>query len=206
MAVYRAFTVSSGTVEEGARVDRLNLKGAGIEIPAILIGQSGRGRSLGVLPVRLTNNQHKGWQDEKGAEVFFAEVGQTKAGKPKLLSRTAADSEEKIIVIFRTKIGFRGSNSHTGDRTGETREEYGEEYPIFSEFPGEIIAEGVIAQGGAGRMGSGHQLIAVMPKGIVFRTGYGGRLYGAPSAHYYKWDGKQLIAVTWEEREVSDIF
>jgi hypothetical protein len=41
-------------------------------------------------------------------------------------------------------------------------------------------------------MGSGSQYIATMPKDVVFRTSYSGRLYGAPSAHYYVWTGERL--------------
>ena len=76
----------------------------------------------------------------------------------------------------------------------------------FHPFPGEILCEGIIAQGDAGRMGSGEQLVAVIPKNIVFRTGYSGRLYGYPSEHYYIFRDGQLLAVTREERELSDIF
>ena len=77
---------------------------------------------------------------------------------------------------------------------------------FFGDFPGKIIASGHVAQGAAGRAGGGEQLIAVMPKDIVFRTGYSGRLYGGPAAHYYKWDGERLLAATWEERAASDLF
>ena len=130
-----------------------------------------------------------------------------------------ADTTEKCICIFRTKIGFRGGNSHTGDRKEEywvpnwfwrsdllalgkeLKERYTKEEAIsiveelnssyqwdaiferkleFHPFPGEILCKGIIAQGQAGRMGSGEQLVAVMPRGVVFRTGYSGRLYGAP--------------------------
>ena len=76
----------------------------------------------------------------------------------------------------------------------------------FYPFPGEILCEGKIAQGHAGRMGSGSQLVAIMPAGIVFRTGYSGRLYGAPSAHYYVYRDGQILSATWEEREVAEIF
>jgi hypothetical protein len=73
-------------------------------------------------------------------------------------------------------------------------------------FPGEIIAEGTIAQGDAGRAGSGDQIVALMPHGVVFRTGYSRRRYGKPSAHYYVFDGEKILAATREEREASDIF
>jgi hypothetical protein len=207
MATYKVYTVSSGSVREGAVVEKLTLKGAGVDIPAIIVGEEGRGRERGVLPVQLTNGQYKEWQEKGSVEIRAAEVGQTKAGKPKLFAKKNADTDEKIICVFLTKIGFRGSNSHTGDRTGETtKDSWGDEHPVFAQFPGEVLVKGVIAQGAAGRMGSGEQLVAVMPKGIVFRTGYGGRLYGAPSAHYYIWDGEQLLSATWEERTAADLF
>jgi len=215
----KVFTIEKGVVTEGARVENLHLKGAGIDIPVIKIGEEGRGRRLEVVAVAGKN---------AGEQLMFAEIGQTKSGKPKLLAREEAGTDEKIIVVFRTPIGFRGGNSHTGDRIGwscaSCRVERDEEVPKtcprcgaldggtlgpkikFAPFPGEIIAQGVIAQGDAGNMGSGDQLVAVMLKGVVFSTGYTGRLYGAPLAHYYMWDGKQLLSATWEEWQVADLF
>ena len=205
--MYSIYTIQSGEVSEGAKVSSLTLKSAEITIPAIIIGEQGRGRSRGVLPVQLPNGLYKEWQEKGSVTINAAEVGQTKAGKPKLFVKNGPDTNEKIIVVFRTKIGFRGSNSHTGDRTGEKEKDcWGTEHLKFRPFPGEILTIGIIAQGDAGRMGSGQQLVAVMPKDVVFRTSYSGRLYGFPSAHYYKWDGQRLLALTWEEREASDLF
>lgn len=76
----------------------------------------------------------------------------------------------------------------------------------FHPFPGEIICTGIIAQGAAGRAGSGEQLVAVLPANTVFRTGYSGRLYGSPSAHYYIFRNGQVLSATWKEREVLDVF
>lgn len=245
----KIFTVENGKVTEGACVNSFTLKGAGVTIPAILIGEEGRGRELGVLPVQLLPEQYKEWQEEGRTYIHSAKIGTTKAGKPKLSQTEGADTTEKCICVFRTQIGFRGSNSHTGDRKDEywvrdwynslplpesapekeryTREEVeaivaaitppekkgiwrwdaGFERKIeFRPFPGEIICEGIIAQGQAGRMGSGEQLVAILPADTVFRTSYSGRLYGAPPAHYYVYKDGQLLSATWEEREVSDIF
>ena len=247
----KIFTIENGKVTEGAKVDSFTLKGAGVSIPAIIIGEEGRGRKLGVLPVQLLPEQYKEWKENGYVYIHSATVGATKAGKPKLFQTEDVDTTEKCICVFRTQIGFRGTNEHTGDRKEEywvrewyasfpesvpmkeryTREEvqrYSREYLTarypgkdisqyspnagfkrvldFYPFPGEILCEGIIAQGQAGRMGSGSQLVAVMPAGIVFRTGYSGRLYGAPSAHYYVYRHGQLLSATWEEREVSDIF
>lgn len=245
----KIFTIQSGEVTEGVRVDSFALKGAGIAIPAVVIGEEGRGRKLGILPVQLLPEQYKEWQENGYTYIHFATVGTTKAGKPKLFQVEDADTQEKCICIFKTKIGYRGSNSHTGDRKEEywvinrfwrsdlsalgkeLKEKYTEEEAIkiaeelntsqnssyqwdviferkleFHPFPGEILCEGVIAQGDAGRMGSGKQLVAILPADIVFRTGYSGRLYGQPAAHYYIFRDGELLSVTWEERAISDIF
>jgi hypothetical protein len=261
MRKMKVFTIQSGDVFEGARVESFTLKGAGVTIPAIIIGEEGRGRELGVLPVQLLPDNYKKWQEEGYVYIYSAEIGQTKAGKPKLLETEDADTTGKCICIFWTMIGYRGSNSHTGDirceywvpnwlwRSSfndlvkvylgrEVSEKYTKEEAMkiieelnstvpeevkfprkkyifdaiftkkreFDPFPGEIISTGIIAQGDAGRMGSGEQFVAIMPEGIVFRTGYSGRLYGYPAEHYYIFRDGQLLATTWEEREVTDIF
>jgi len=250
----KIFTIDSGDVTEGVRVESFTLKGAGISIPAVIIGEEGRGRELGVLPVQLLPESYAEWQEKGYTHIHSAEIGATKAGKPKLFQTENADTLEKCICVFRTMIGFRGGNSHTGDRKDEywirdkrlvyfpwenvpkkdryTREEVeaivasikenlppdywqkdfwrwdaGFERKLeFHPFPGEIICEGIIAQGDAGRVGSGRQLVAILPADVVFRTGYSGRLYGQPGAHYYIYRDGQVLAATWEEREISDIF
>ena len=206
---YRVFTIESGSVKEGAVVETLHLKGAGIDIPAIFVGEQGRGRERGVLPVQIPSALQAEWKEKGQVRIASAEVGTTKAGKPKLYARVGEgiDAGDRVICVFRTKIGFRGGNSHTGDRTGETKKgAFGDEHITFLDFPGETLVSGCIAQGMAGRMGGGEQSVATMPKGVVFRTGYSGRLYGSPSAHYYLWNGERLLAVTWDERVTSDIF
>ena len=247
----KIFTIENGKVTEGVRVDSFTLKGAGVTIPAIIIGEEGRGRKLGVLPVQLLPDSYKESQEKGYVNIHSAEVGETKTGKPKLFQTEDADTTEKCVCVFRTKIGFRGGNSHTGDRkkeywirdwfinlpesvpmkeryTWEEVQRYSQEYLKarypgedisqyspnagfrrvldFYPFPGEILCDGIIAQGQAGRMGSGSQLIAIMPEDIVFRTGYSGRLYGAPSAHYYVYRNGRLLSATWDEREVSGVF
>ncbi|HHW90711.1 MAG TPA: hypothetical protein GX745_07420 [Clostridiales bacterium] len=247
----KIFTVESGKVTEGVKVDSFTLKGARVTIPTIIVGEEGRGRELGILPVQLLPDTYKKWQEEGYVYIHFATVGATMAGKPKLFQVEDADTTEKCICVFETMIGFRGGNSHTGDKkeeywvpesfasfpesvpskeryTWEEVERYGREYlkarhpgedidryspdiafnrkVSYHSFPGEILSSGVIAQGDAGRMGSGDQYVAILPADTVFRTAYSGRLYGQPSEHYYIYREGQLLAVTREERELSDIF
>ena len=244
----KIFTIESGEVVEGVRVDSFTLKGAGVSIPAILIGEEGRGRELGVIPVHLLPEQYKEWKEKGYTHIHSAEVGETKSGKPKLFQTEDVDTLEKCICVFRTEIGVRGSNSHTGDLKDEywvphrswksdvlalgEKERYAKKEAIsiakeldssepwddimfeviferkleFHPFPGEILCKGIIAHGMAGRAASGEQLVAILPANTVFRTGYSGRLYGAPAAHYYIFRNGQLLAATWKEREVTEVF
>jgi hypothetical protein len=209
MTVHRIFTISAGTVQDGTLVQSFSVSGGAVTIPAVLVGEQGRGRSLGVLPVQLPNQLHTQWQQRGQVTIRAAQIGQTRSGRPKLIvpHEDLAPDDSRIIAVLRTPIGFRGGNEHTGDRTGEsTRNVWGEEVPVFRPFPGEVLLEGIIAQGAAGRAGSGRQLVALIPRGVVFRTGYSGRLYGGPRAHYYLWDGERLLAATWDERQVADLF
>ena len=263
-ASYRIVSAANGKVSVGAEVENLTLQGAGVTIPAVMVGEEGRGRERGVVPVAnppmipcpnrgqgvygwgirdkcptcgeglvgvVNRNNHPDAGDTPG-RLLAASIGQTRAGKPKFVAAEQATTDEKIIVVLRTPIGFRGSNAHTGDRAGwdctapgcrasgpETNlpkvcpacgaaEDHWSGGPesVFSPFPGEIIAQGRIAQGDAGRAGSGRQIIALVPKNTVFRTEYTGRLYGGPAAHYYVWTGEKILAATWTERATADLF
>ena len=227
----KVFTVRNGSVSEGAKVERFALKGAGVEIDAVVVGEEGRGRERGILPVQGQTTD--GWVD-------FATVGQTKADKPKLISQAEAGDLSACLVVFRTKGGYRGGAEHTAaverwraehqyavpreggavgvewkwekisgvkDEVRAWARERGLKEIIrygHMDFPGEVICRGVIAQGDAGRMGHNEQIVAVVPKGVWFRTAYTGRLYGEPDAHFYVFDGERLIAVTEEEYQGSE--
>jgi len=158
----------------------------------------------------LLPDSFREWQENEYVEMDAAQLGQTKAGKPKLLQKESSETTEKCLVVFLTGIGFRGGNCHTGDRV-EQREEknyLGESVikNIFAEFPGTWLSEGFIAQGAAGRMGGGRQGVAVIPVNNVFRTAYSGRLYGGPAAHYYIYNAGAILAATSQEREIADLF
>lgn len=193
--MYAVFTVRSGQIEAGATVQRFAFQSGGVAIAAILIGETGRGRSLGVLPVA-------GPAPEQPFKLMAAAVGETRSGKPRLIPAQAVTDQSAAVLVLPTPIGYRGGNNHTGDRTGT-----GEDGKAlgFEPFPGRELARGRIAQGDAGGMGSGDQLVVLMPRGVVFRTSYSGRLYGGPAAHYYMFDGATVRAVTWDERELCDM-
>lgn len=192
----KVFTISSGKVSEGAVIGEVKIESAGIIFKAISVGEIGRGRKLYTLPV----DEKACMDDGKELKIFNAELGKTQSGKPKLFAEKEVDNS-RCVIVFRTRFGFRGSNGHTGDRVGMNGDQ-----PIFGPFPGEIIGEGRTAEGIAGRMSGGVQIIAVVPRDVVFRTFYTGRLYGASPSHYYLFDGEKILAVTWEQRVNSDIF
>jgi hypothetical protein len=196
------FTLSNGKATQGATISTALVAGGTVKLPVVQVGEVGRGRKLSYLPVQLLDN--KAYLDGETVTITRASVGTTKNGGKKLIEvGPLSYNGDSCIVILRTHIGFRGGNSHTGDRegTGEDGKATG-----FLPFPGEILTEGRIAQGDAGNMGSGAQLIVVMPKGVVWRTSYSGRLYGAPGAHYHVFDGTSITSLTWEERVASDLF
>jgi len=175
--VLRIFTISGPRIEDGAEVQELTLS-SGEKIPAILVGEKGRGRSLGVLPVVGVR---------PGERIYAAQVGQTSSGKPKLLAASLENAvPAPAILVLRTGIGFRGGNSHEGEFMS--------------------IVRGVIAQGAAGRMGWGEQLVVLIPQEKVLKVRRTGRLYGAPPEyHYILREGKVLVA-TPQERELAEIF
>ena len=175
--VLRIWTAFGPTVEDGAEVSEFALS-SGVKIAAVLVGERGRGRELGVLPVVGVR---------AGERIYAAQMGWTAAGKPKLISAPAAAAvQSPAIVVFRTGIGFRGGNAHEG------------------EF--QVIAKGSIAQGAAGRMGWGEQLVVLLLEGKEVKVKRTGRLYGAPPEYHYLLSGGKLLVATPEEREVAEVF
>lgn len=230
----KVFTVEEKDIMNGAKVETFDLRTAEVKIPAIIVGEEGRGRKLGVLPVKLTPEKYQEWKEKGEVMIYEATLGKTKSGAYKLLP--PGEGEERLdyfIGVFRTPIGFRGSNSYTGDKTGkwvvqfplwkeklkkfDTKKE-AEQYqketslyvseicPEYFPWPGENLVEGIIAQGIAGYMGSGKQLVSLLPKEVVFRIEVGGRRYGAPHEYFYKYNGERFFAVTKEERRILEDF
>ena len=193
MNTYPVYTAQDGSITDGARVQIFEAKSGEFRIPAIMVGESGRGRSLGVLPVanvsvdEIEKTEKESGYHDKGFRIIAAGVGETHSGNPKLFAMDKVTNEETAIVVFRTSIGFRGGNSH--DAEGE------------APFPA-ILCTGTIAEGAAGRMGSGMQFVLLLKKGIPVSVSRSGRLYGAPSTHYYEFTGKRLVVMTAQERDI----
>jgi len=175
--VLKVYTIFGPTVEDGAEVQEFTLS-SGAKISAVLVGEKGRGRELGVLPVVGVR---------PGERIYAAQLGRTASDKPKLIAAATEHAvPAPVIAVLRTGIGFRGSNSHEGEF-----------------MP---IVRGVVAQGAAGRMGSGEQLIALLPEGKVLKVRRFGRLYGAPPEYHYVLRQGKILVATPEERELTEVF
>lgn len=96
------FTTVNGRVEAGAAVQAFTLSGGG-QIAAIIVGEDGRGRKQGVVPVDAP----------VGGRVMTAGVGQTKAGRPRLV--VGGPETDRAIIVAPEGMGFRGGNEFTGD-------------------------------------------------------------------------------------------
>ena len=154
--------------------------------PKLVVGEAGRGRAMGVIPVMRAGCLE---------EVKAVTVGRNMSGYPYFdADFPLATSAEYCVVVFHTHIGFRGWNAHTGD----ARPDGG-----FADWPGIDIVVGRIAQGDAGRMGSGEQRISIIPRDTVVRLAYGGRLYGEPGEHFLVFDGWELHVATRDERKTA---
>lgn len=205
MAAYRIFTVAGGDVSEGAEVRAFKLRD-GAELPAIVIGDEGRGRSLGVLPVQgelVKPPKYAHYPDWAERWVMRpVALDETRPGNPRLVVSDAPAGAEAVIVAFRGGIGFRGGYAVLGERVSEDAEGRG----IYADLPASVrtLASGVIAQGEAGRMGSGTQRVVLLPRGVVVAERRTGRLYGAPGVHFVLWTGERLIVRTLEERRLFD--
>lgn len=180
----KVFEVRGGIVKEGAYVDNVHLKAAGFSYKAISVGEHGKGRYVANLPV----NEQALTKQGSFLVLLRADLGNTRRGKPKLF-KELRPNYEKCIVVFREPIGFRGSNSYTGNCILETIKS---KCPKYLEFPGSIITEGIIAQGHSGQSGRGTQIIAIIPKNVVFRTAHSDRSKVLES-HYYIFDGERII-------------
>ena len=204
MKHYRIFTIDCNRVSPGATVRWVTIAGGTVQLPAIVLGERGRGRRQTYVPVWYEAGRPA--PDAELEPVTLAALGKTRAGHPKLVvpANPVEPADDAALIIQLTPHGYRGGANHTGDRARVVKGAGwgGRDRIEFHDFPGEILARGVIADGLAGRMASSEQFLALVPAGVVFRVGRSGRLYGAPNHHYYVFDAASaaVLTATWEER------
>lgn len=194
---YKIFSAKAGSIETGTVVYPRHI--ADYTINVVEVGEEGRGRERDSVLVEFVS---KDQAEPSGRRLYWAGVGKSRSGKFKLIQEEGEQDASKALVVMRSPIGFRGGNGHTGDRAPD----YTPDSPAFLPFPGQVLAQGTIAQGIAGAMGSGSQLIALVDRGVWFRMYMVGRLYGQPSTYYYRFDGETLVALTPEQRDQLDLW
>jgi hypothetical protein len=177
----KIFTVGNGDVMEGASARKVKIQAADEEIFAICVGETGKGRLFSYIPISGVNADQ--W-------VKNVKLSKTRTAKPKFIIDD--NNTEECVIVFKHTAGYL-----TGDRVSLDNPKF------FRNFPGEILIEGIIAQGATGLMGRNFQYIAKLQKGQVFRIG---RLYETPSSYYGCFDGEKVILVTWDEREVAELW
>lgn len=242
----KVFYARNESVDSYVTVSEITIAGGSVKINAVVIGEEGRGRTRGVLPVEGC---------AAGQKLTNAVVGQTKSGRPKLIAispDTDRDTDEAIVVLA-TMPGNRGGTGFRGDRKqanlyswtteldhyglasgldevtrellnkskldGITLEQVDQilektleltfedfkEKVEYEPFPCQIIVTGHTAQGLAGHAGGGDQHVVIAKRGEVFRVSWTGGPDGGES-RYMMFDGTNLYCVTWDERQIADLF
>lgn len=107
----KIFTVAADSVKANAEVTALTLA-SGVKIPVVTVGEEGRGRKLGVLPVSLLPESQALWDYEKKARIKNVRIGETRSGRPKLIETEPDGNNDYAVVVMATPAGFRGSNRH----------------------------------------------------------------------------------------------
>ena len=199
----KVVTIDEG-VSSGAKVVTTELKN-GTKLPVLAVGENGRGRKFTYAVVDLALENQKAFKADGCCYVGNLRQTSTKAGGLKFVEDYTAN-DDGYLAVFRTSFGFRGSNGHFGDWNGEPFDSDEPKGSNCFRLPGEVLMRGVIADGAAGSMASGEQLVVKLPFGAIIRVGYSGRRYGKPTAYYYNFTKDEVIMATWEERQQTDIF
>jgi len=168
----KIFTIRPPEILEGIGVEKLTLSN-GVVIDTVQIGENGRGRKLGVVPVKLLTE----WDGKGGRALKNVTLGTTQSGNPKFYEISAGeDKDEKFVLVFRTRFGFRGRNYHYTISPAGEKQQFGDvENEDFK-----LLVRGVVADGQAGCMAWGYQFIVVVKPPMKFYIQLTGRLYGHP--------------------------
>jgi hypothetical protein len=176
----KIFTVSFSGAQAGAKVESFELSNGAV-IRAILVGETGRGRSLGVLPVLGLDDQEV---------VYEAALGTSRTGRPVLRAGQQDDSNgDYVIVVAKPVHGFRGQGwIEAGKETGYR-----------------VLVSGQIADGAAGRMASSEQCVFVAEAGFEFALRRSGRLYGEADCIRFAVKKSNVVVVTEYDDVLEEI-
>ena len=195
----KAYTIANATKSEGIEIARMEIKSANIVIPCIEVGESGRGRNLARIPVKLLPAQKQAFDNGQNVSIRYAKTGTTVKGNPQIIETEHDETPDSVLIAFRSHYGFRGGCNHTGDRKDQNSTDAG-----FLPWPGTDLIAGHIAQGDASGMGGNSQPLTIMPIDQVFRVAPTGRRCDDP--HYGIYTGNEVLYMDWESRTASELF
>ena len=160
----KIYTFTGSEVIEGATVKEYRINDKIIKV--LSVGERGRGRKLGLIPVKASDET-----------IHYASLD---ASKAVLQAENIGNPELPIILVLRSKYGFRGSNEHIIECDGG---KYSDS-KIQQSIPNiTCLTYGICADGDAGRMASGFQYILLIHKPLIIYVNYTGRLYGSPNSY-----------------------
>jgi len=164
--------------------------------PGIIVGEGGRGRKVGFLPVVGA---------EPGDRIVAASLHRTETGQPYLVAAGVPTTDKAALLVVLADYGFRGSNSIHGEfvewrcqycgkvETTEPQSEWcdcGRRILDVEFRPLMVLVKGIIADGEAGRMASGEQAVILVRRGEKVYVDRSGRLYGRPARLVYWFNGE----------------
>lgn len=164
----KAFTVTTASTP-GIQIEKPT---DSVRFPHLLVGERGRNRWAVYVPAEA----------ELTGTLLSCSIGKRLGATPKqgmariLRERQSLNGSDRALVHLKVPMGFRGSVT----------------YEIGS---AELLAEGQIADGAAGRMGSGQELLVILKTGDLVRAHRTGRLYGQESTLVIGFDGEAVWVV-----------
>jgi hypothetical protein len=192
----KCFTVHCTTITEQyspapyIKVHERESKKNGEMFHVVIVGGDGRGEEQEWIALHPRLEPVDFYPDTPGKTIGHCSIGVTKSGAYIMLPEKEPDDRALVKVYF--KEGFRGWNSYI--TPPEALAEIGEP---------KRVATGKFAQGAAGRMGGGFEVLIIMEPGQTLYCQRGGRLYGSPNKLEISWDGETL-SVYHPENETVD--
>lgn len=195
MTIYKVYEFHNFKVVSGASV-HWHTKARGDRVPAIVLGELGRGRRLTFVEVDLITSLE---EKPTATRRIQAAALQRMPRFPRLVERDAGatTSVEACLMVAKTPIGHRGYNYHTGEYVGMK-----EGLQAYAPCPAEDLACGEIAQGDAGRAGWGTQHLFLLPRDTLLRIEVYGLTYGDPKIWCFVFNGKNLQYVAVKNRDM----
>ena len=185
----KVYTANERGVTLGAMVTPYQLT-SGREIAAVSVGEEGRGRWVGFVPVRLTPAAQSQLAEKGETIIFYVAPWKAVDGDKMVFDQLKEDhnnSTGHVCLVLNFAYGYRGT--------------------VTYEFPENvnILADGCKADGAAGRMAGGCEYVILMEGPGIIRVHRTGRLYGGESDFLVVVKGGDVTLTTPNEAWLEDL-